>query len=358
MTTRNEPGDRPRPRTSAGLFAFLAIASSCVTAPEDDDAKASAQPIVITEVGGPDGSDPALAEFYRSILRQIGEAHRERDHERMRSLVDAYLVDVAPVWAAERLAGFRELSYGLQFEVHAAENAVLAQVVSPPETAPADHLSFDTIGAPLDFELRLTAPTDGAWRLGAKDDPDPVAFRVTVLIREHFLDGSARSVEDAEVVRLERRVELATEPLVLPVRFDLGPSLCVRREVELFAELLPGYVQYEESRAPLRQTRLAKAQVTQWPKGHGTLRKAPLAALRRAMEIGDRDQFLRVRVAAEFASKDDLPTAERLLMDWVRLGSPEQARVAMAALHDFERAGPAPKIGDRDGWLSWWESRR
>jgi hypothetical protein len=76
------------------------------------------------------------------------------------------------------------------------------------------------------------------------------------------------------------------------------------------------------------------------------------------MERGDREQFLRVRVAAEFAGKKDLPTVERLLMDWVRLGTPEQARVAMAALQDLEKSGSSPKVGDRDAWLSWWESRR
>lgn len=358
MTTRNEPGDRPRTRTSAGLVAFCAALAACVTTTDVDDPEAKAEPVVVTDVGAPEGSDPALVEFYRSILLQIGEAHRERDYERMRTLVDAYLVDVAPDWATERLVGFRQLSYGLQFELHAAESAVLAQVVMPSDSVPADALPADTVGAPLDFELRLAAPEDGEWRLGAKDDADPVAFRVTVLIRERFLDGSARTVEDAEVVRLERSIDLATEPLVLPVRFDLGSSSCVRREVELFAELLPGYVQHGDSRAPVRQTRLAKARATQWPKGHEALRKEPLAALRRAMERGDREQFLRVRVAAEFAGKADLPTVERLLMDWVRLGTPEQARIAMAALHDLDRTGSSPKVGDRDAWLSWWESRR
>jgi len=358
MTTRNEPGDRPRTRTSSGLVAFCAALAACVTTTEVDDPQAKATPVVVTDVGAPEGSDPALVEFYRSILRQIGEAHRERDYERMRTLVDAYLVDVAPEWAAERLVGFRELSYGLQFEQHAADNAALAQVETRPDPTPADTLPPDTIGAPLDFELRLAAPEEGEWRLGAKDDADPVAFRVTVMIRERFLDGSARTVEDAEVVRLERSIDLTKEPLVLPVRFDLGPSSCVRREVELFAELLPGYVQHGDSRAPVRQTWLARARATQWPKGHEALRKEPLAALRRAMERGDREQFLRVRVAAEFAGKTDMPTVERMLMDWVRLGSPEQARVAMAAMHDLDRSGVVPKVGDRDAWLSWWESRR
>lgn len=358
MTTRNEPGDRPRTRTSAGLVAFCAALSACVTTTDVDDPETKAKPVVVTDVGAPEGSDPALVEFYRSILRQIGEAHRERDFERMRSLVDAYLVDVAPDWAAERLVGFRELSYGLEFERHAEERSVLARA-QPSKQQPAEgELSVDTIGAPLDFELRLEAPAEGEWRLGAQADADPVAFRVTVLIRERFLDGSARTVEDAEVVRLERSIDLTKEPLVLPLRFDLGPSSCVRRDVELFAELLPGYVQHGEARAPVRQTRLSKARATQFPKGHEALRKEPLAALRRAMERGDRDQFLRVRVAAEFAGKDELPTVERLLMDWVRLGTPEQARVAMAALRDLDQSGSSPKVGDRDAWLSWWESRR
>lgn len=369
MTTRNEPGDRPRMRTSAGLVALLAALGSCVTTSLDDDAPAEARPVVVSDAGAPAGSDPALVEFYRSILQQIGEAHRARDYERMRSLVDAYLLDVAPDWAAERLAGFRDLSFGLQFEQHAAEEAVLAQVAVPREGAGGDMavaegaasapaLPADTIGAPLDFELRLTAPSEGAWRLGASDDRDPVAFRFTISIRERFVDGSSRKVEDAEVVRLDRGVDLSSQPLALPVRFDLGPSACVRRDVELFVELLPGYVERDGARAPVRQTWLAKARVTQWPRGHAALRQDPLAALRRAMERGDRDHFLHVRVAAEFAGEKSLSEVERMLMDWVRLGAPDQATVAMAALKDLDRTASAPKVGDRDAWLSWWESRR
>ena len=64
-----------------------------------------------------------------------------------------------------------------------------------------------------------------------------------------------------------------------------------------------------------------------------------------------------VRLAAEFAPPAERPEVERALMDWVRLGRPDQALVAMAALRAITERG-APAVGDRDAWLSWWESRR
>ena len=365
-------------RSSSGLRAFLALscAAACVSAPDEVDPVAVVTPMVVSTQAAPDGTDPALVAFYESVLAQLQEAHRARDFLRMRRLVDAYSVEAAPPWAMPRLQGFRDLSFGLQFELHAAEHAELVPVAdsgaeavavgpapaaqdAPAPEANATHSLEDaaTIGAPIVFELRLPPPPDGPWRLGGRDERDPVAFRVTVVIRDRFLDGSTRKVEDAEVVRLDRGVELAEQPLVLPVRFELGTSPCARREVEVFAELLPGYVQAAESRAPVRLTSLAKARVVQWPKGHEALRKAPLAALKRAMERGDREHFLHVRVASEFAAEQDLSATADLLMGWVRLGTPEQALVAMAALREVDATATAP-IGDRDAWLSWWESRR
>jgi hypothetical protein len=44
-------------------------------------------------------------------------------------------------------------------------------------------------------------------------------------------------------------------------------------------------------------------------------------------------------------------------MQWVRLGTPQQALVAMAALASIDPSAKAP-LGDRDAWLLWWESRR
>jgi hypothetical protein len=39
----------------------------------------------------------------------------------------------------------------------------------------------------------------------------------------------------------------------------------------------------------------------------------------------------------------------------VRFGRVDQAQVAMAALRAITDAGVA--IGDRDGWLAWWQER-
>ena len=47
---------------------------------------------------------------------------------------------------------------------------------------------------------------------------------------------------------------------------------------------------------------------------------------------------------------------EQLLIDQVRYGRSDQAQVAMAALR--ASTGAEIPVGDRDGWLAWWQQRR
>ena len=124
----------------------------------------------------------------------------------------------------------------------------------------------------------------------------------------------------------------------------------------LFRSLLPGFVQMEGQRAPVRSVRLVRTRVQQWPRGYLPIRDKPLIALQAAMQIGDAPHFPHVWLAATFASPAEREKAAAMLIDWVRLGRPDQAIVAMASLR---ACGAAQiQIGDRDGWLAWWQSRR
>ena len=365
MTACTEPGRRPHARIVAGLCAFsVAVAvSGCVTTAVEDDPVATAVPVVIDVPVAPTGTDRTLVEFYDSVLAQLHEDHQDRDQARLRSLVESYLRAGVPEWARQRLEGFRALAFGLQFELHAAQHtrletasAVLIDGASDRSTT-ASASAPDSIGEAVDYLLVLPAPPDGPWYLGGRGDRDPVSFRFALVIREHFLDGSEKRIEDAEVVQLDVALELATESLRLPVRLDLGASEAVHREVQITVELLPGYLQVGEMRAPVRRTQLATGLARQWPKGHEAIRKAPLLTLQNAMKLGDRAHFKHVRLAAEFAPREQRTEVENALMEWVRIGRADQALVAMAALHAIEPQATA-SVGDRDAWLLWWESRR
>ena len=333
----------------AGLLAFAA-AGFCGCVAEPMDPAAGALPLVVAPPTAPAGTDAATAAFYESILAQLLEAHADADLPRMQSLLGFGLRSATPAWARDRLEGLRALAKGLAFEQFQQRNATLRQ------KAAADASPHD-IGAPLDFEFVLTAPPDGPWSLGGEAGPDPVAFRVFFVIREARLDGAVQRLEDEDVLRLPAALTMTAEPLVLPIRLDLGPSDAVRRDVEVQVELLPGYVQCGEDRAPVRRLPLAKAQAQQWPAGHDVIRSAPLKTLRRAQQLGDPAHFPHVRLAAEFAPPSERPEVVAALIEWVRLGRPDQALVAMAALAELHpEAGIA--VGDRDAWLYWRQARR
>lgn len=339
------------------LFALAFLAQACVTTEFDDDPVATAVPVVLEPIAAPAGTDQTLVQFYESLLAQMLEAHQDRDLPRLRTLLEGVAPLAQPDWVAPRIAGFDALSCGLQFELATEQKGRLSEVEPVAAADGIAPLPRTSIGSELVYEFELPAPPGGPWRLGAVGEPDPVAFQVALVVREHFLDGTEKKLEDADVIRLDRAIELADEPLRLPVRIDLGASECVRREVELSVQLLPGYVRRGDLRAPVRTTLVASGRALQWPPGHEVIRTAPLRTLQNAQRLGDRAHFKHVRLAAEFAPPTERPEVERALMEWVRLGRPDQALVAMAALRAITERG-APVVGDRDAWLSWWESRR
>lgn len=329
-----------------------------------------ATPVVIPLPQAPAGTDRAVREFYESMFARLQQAHQEGDLPALRSMVATFLRDDAPDWAQQRLLGFRALQHGMLFEQHARRATELvpapaaldtetsdtaAPDTAAPDAAMAEHAP-DCIGVPLRYELVLPAPPDGPWLLGGRDDRDPLAFRFSMLVLDHFVDGSSREHKAAEVVRLERGFELGAAPLRLPLQVDLGDTAAVRRELSLRVDLLPGYVQHGEDRAPVRTTTLCTALATQWPPGHAAIRRDPLLALRAAMQRGDREHFAHVRLAAEFAPAAHRDEVLGLLIDWVRLGRRDQALVATAALRAVTGAEVA--VGDRDGWLAWWQAQR
>ncbi len=345
--------------TWTGLSLGLLLLPGCVTTVVDDNplTGATTDPVVIelpNAATSPD--DVAVQQFYESILARLHAAHRERDLETMHALIGGYLRDEAPAWARQRLLGFRALAAGLQFEQFVARSARIATSTPAPAEGTAAAADVESVGTPMQVELELPTMPGTMVRLGGRDDDDPVAFQVVIRVTDQFLDGSTREHRDSDILRLPVGVALDTAPVQLPVRIDLGSGDAVRRVTDVRIDLLPGYVHVGDDRAPVRRTTLAATTLTQWAAGHREIRQAPLASLRAAQQQGDPASWPRIRLAAEFASAAERADVEALLIDWVRLGTPQQAIVAMATLRAIGCA--QNPVGDRDGWLAWWQSHR
>lgn len=355
---------------AAATLAAALVAAACVAVPDQDgrnplkpDIEAVA---VVIPLGTPtDPNERVLVEFYDSLLRRIQDAYRERDLAAMQTLVRQYRRDNLPEWVRDRFAGYAALCLGLEFELHGKATARIEQravdgmepAARPPAGSPP---AGSEIGDTVEFELVLPPLPEKPVRLGGLSDEDPVSFEVVVAIGDEFVDGSRRDDEDSAIVRLPATVVLgengSQDPLRVPVRLQFPDSGAVRRTMDVRVDLLPGYVAMEAQRAPVRGATFVRTRLRQWPKGYLPIRDKPLVAMQAAMQIGDSAHFPHVWLAAVFAPVADRPKTEAMLIDWVRLGRPDQALVAMASLR---ATGAAQiQIGDRDGWLAWWQSRR
>jgi hypothetical protein len=348
---------------AVGLCCFCwilpAAGVSCVAGevPVDVEGGLPAAAIVIpfAEIGG--DVSPALIQFYEGVLMRLHEAHRQNDLVQMRSLLDRYERNDIPEWAQTRLAGFRRLQLGLEFELHAGSRPTLRQ--------DGEVQGQEVLGQPLRFLLEIPPLASGAITLGGQDDDDPLAVGVDLLVVDEFVDGSSERQELGEIVRLPERFELSDEALRWPLEFQLAPSGAVSRRVEFRIDLLPGFFVAERAgptgdvtaiRAQVRRRTLCAVAARQWPPGFEVIRDRPMETLKAAMVLGGTAHFPHVRLAAEFAQRQDEPKVHEALIDWVRLGRPDQARVAMATLRKIGAA--EIEIGDREGWLAWWQAQQ
>ena len=95
---------------------------------------------------------------------------------------------------------------------------------------------------------------------------------------------------------------------------------------------------------------------TQWPEGYEILAEQPLAGLTAALRDFNPKNFASAYLSALLVPPGQRRQATEMLIDQVRFGRADQAQVAMAALRKV--AGVQIAIGDRDGWLEWWQSRQ
>lgn len=340
-------------RSSLGLVSGLLLAA-CAAAPGSDDPLAQAQAVNATALVIPFGvtaaeEDDVMGRFYANVLQRMHDAYSERDARGVPSGVDTlqrllqlYRTDAVPRSPRYHMDGFAAAAEGASFELHVRGSSRL----EVPQAVP--------LGENLVVRLRVEGVPGATIQLGGEDDVRPFFLSAWFEFADTYVDGSTRRQEGEAVVRLPRSHELTVAmPLQLPLELGAAPAGAVRRKVAIRIEMLPGHVGVADMTCPVRRTPVAQGEVEQLPRGAEKLQAAPLASLREAMAIGDAQRFPAVYLSACFLPPDQRREGMELLVQWVRLGRPDQARVAMAALREL--TGEPITLGDRERWLAWWQ---
>ena len=352
-------GARPAAARAQAFAAAGLVLAACVTTVEEAPTIEEAQAIplaVPVSIPFPESElspdERVLYDFYGSIFERMQGAVSDRDGAQLDELLAQYDRPDLPERLRTALDAYAAVSLGLHFQQHAvAETSV---TLEPSPEVPAG--DAPTVGATLMFQLELP-PGPKAARLGGRDDDDPTGFAIAVTIDDTFVDGSTRSSTAQDFAWLPEGLLLAGDELLrVPIAVDVPAGEAVQRSVHVRVDLMPGYVEIDGQRAPVRRTAIGACSITQWPEGCQEVAEAPLAALKEAIRIGDAAHFADVYMGAVFTRGEEREQALALLIDQVRFGRPEQAVVAMTALR-AATGEPLPSA-DRDAWLAWWQARR
>ncbi|MFM1873893.1 MAG: hypothetical protein RL398_3315 [Planctomycetota bacterium] len=346
---------RLRSAARGAALAAALLGAACVTTYEE-------APLFETDLRRPDfavtqtipfGETPAspeeqlLLELYAGVFTRLEEAVAEGNADTIDSLLGAYDRGALPDWVVARFDGYRALADGIRFVRHATERSTLEVA------APAPALGEER---PLEFLFTLPPAAEPA-ELGARDDDDPCGFLVALTVEDAFVDGTSRRYSSQDFLWPPTRHRLAgTAALTLPVRVDIPAAGAVARTVHLRVDLLPGYVTLGGERAAVKLTTLAAVSHTQWPAERADVLADPLAALAAGLREGGLAGARKVWLAAQSARGEAQTAAWALLVEQVRTARPDAAQLAMAALKASTGAGIL--VGDRDGWLAWWQSRQ
>lgn len=380
------PTDGRRIVGKALAAAAALVAAACVTTYEDMPVatKPSQLPLAVPVAipfsnEGVREDQRLLFAFYGSVFERMQSAAADRDPAQLEGLVALYDREDLPLRLREVIAAYRALAVGLRFQLHAAGASTLtlapapAAATSTPQAAPDGPRVAELqttqpqttqppvpqpppLGTALMFRLELP-PSSVPVLLGGRGDDEPTGFAVAVTIDDTFLDGSTRSSHTQDFVWLPAAFQLAGgNSLQVPVEVAATAGDAVQRVVHVRVDLMPGYVTVDGQRAPVHRTGIGACTVTQWPKGHEVIAKAPLNALRAAIRSGDPARAAQIYLGAAFVRGDERDEAVKALIELVRFGRPDQATVAMSALRLL--TGENLSLADREAWLAWWQARR
>lgn len=348
-------------------FAALLVTAGCVTTYEPvpllGSSTVPAIPVetLVVPIATGARADSAVEALYGRILQQMQEASRNQppdlpDLVQLEALLERYDRSGLPPRVEASMAGFRGIAAGLRIALRLRAAAEVVWLGPAGSEDPSQPASVSPIGVPIQVELRIP-PIGLPIAFGGRGDADPARFVVGVEVEDAYVSGARNRWSNQDLVDLPRRLELLGEAkLVVPVGIDVPGGESVRRRIRVTFEQLPGFVWKDGVRVPVRRSLLAAAELTQLPRGADEVAKAPLEHLRRALGDFKPTTFPRAFVAAQALRDAEREPAIDLLVDMVRLGRADQALVAMVCLREIDPNGPP--VGDRDGWLAWWQGRR
>ena len=343
---------------------LLLLAGGCVTTYTPvDELNAAAQlplslPVSIPIPSDAGGGNRLLLEFYSGILRRLQEAADDGNVQLLDALVESYDKPGIPESIAQHLSGYRAMARGIRFSQHVLQSAALELRSDQPAVAIADGeaavpLEVPPLGSALQLQLRVS-PMAEKVVLGGSGDSYPIGFSVSVTVEDEDVDGSTHSLHTDDMVWLPESFELASgNDLLLPIEIAAAPAETVRRNVIVRVDMR-GHVLIDGMRAPIKCMSIGAGSFTQWPSGYEILAKQPLAALKLALVTFQKKDFASVYLASLTIPAEQRLEAAALLIDQVRFGRADQAHIAMAALRNV--TGLSIAIGDRDAWLTWWQS--
>lgn len=358
---------------SPSLAALFLV--GCVTVYEDIDPNegmdpaAQTTPIAIEIPDRGDGAGRLLLEFYSGVLRRLEDAAAEGDVALLDSLVQSYDKPSAPAEIREQIRGYRAVARGIAFVDHMTRRSSIELVSDDPGETRIDRHGREVpvepeappIGEPLRMELVVPAMQLPVV-LGADGSEDSFGFWVSVRIDDEFADGGATWSRQRRYVPLSAAADggpivlSGNVVLRLPIDLDLEVGRAVRRTVLVRVETMPGHVYIDGLRVPVPRRSISAATWSQWPEGHELLEERPLDGLEAALQDFRPKNFAAVWLCCVLMPAADRTAATELLIDQVRYGTPDQAKVAMAGLQKL--TGMSIAIGHRDGWLEWWQAHR
>lgn len=348
-------------------FAALLVTAGCVTTYEPvpllGSSTVPAIPVesLVVPIATGTRADSAVEALYGRILQQLQEASRNQppdlpDLVQLEALLERYDRSGLPPRVEASMAGFRGIAAGLRVAERLRAAAEIVWLGPAGRLEPSQPASVAPIGVPIQVELRIP-PIGMPIAFGGRADAEPARFLVGIEVEDSYVSGARNRWSNQDLVDLPNTLELLGEArLVVPVGIAMPGGDSVRRRLRVTFEQLPGFVRQDGARIPVRRTLLAAAELTQFPRGADEVAKAPLEHLRRALGDFLPATFPRAFVAAMFVRDPEREPAIDLLVDTVRLGRAEQALVAMVCLREIDANGPP--VGDRDGWLAWWQGRR
>jgi hypothetical protein len=294
--------------------------------------------------GDPQGA--ALDAYFASVVTQLQDAVLERDAELLAVLLATHDRGFAPDWARPLLDQFRQLRRTLAFELQAEREAELAVVGEPP-----------SIGETVPLRLRLaTSSEPGIVVPGAAGGSAAARILATVTVDDLDCYGGRSRSEFSEILAVPADVAFDDGGrLELVFGIPPLPAEGCEREIGVACDLLPGTLLVDGRPVPNQRTRLGEIRLTAFPRGIDGVRAHPYTHLRNGLESGDPRHFDNVFLAARLMDEEFREDAIQTAIRHVRVGRPEVARVAMAALREL--SGVRISVEDRDGWLAWSQTR-